>query len=148
MIILFIFLIIVFLTKNNIENFVSQKQCNKCMKKNFKRYRNFNDAKGRCIGSDSCDTNMAFKAKYAREKRRNRKFRRRRVYWGGGYPSYYRSYYSSYPYVYIPSQVVTHQYDYSLYDCVNCINSIKANHLTFDNKFKLCANVGRCNIYR
>ena len=107
----------------------------------------FDDAKGRCIGSDSCDTNMAFKAKYARKKR-GKKFRRRRVYWGGGYPSHYRSNYNSYPYVYIPSQVVTHQYDYSLYDCVNCINSIKAEHLTFDNKFKLCANVGRCNIYR
>jgi|TARA_B110000858_G_C17676605_1_gene414532 hypothetical protein len=112
------------------------------MKKNYKRYRNFNDAKGRCIGTDSCDTNMAFKAKYSRRKRRNKKFRRKRVYWGGVYPSYY----SSHPY--IPSQVITHQYDYSLYDCVNCINSIKAKHLTFDNKFKLCANVGRCNIYR
>ena len=45
--------------------------------KNFKRYRNFDDAKGRCIASDSCDTNMAFRAKYNRRNRRNRKFRRR-----------------------------------------------------------------------
>ena len=118
------------------------------MKKNFKRYRNFNDAKGRCIESDSCDTNMAFKAKYNRRNRRNRKFRRRRAYWGGGYPSYYGSYYNSYPYVYIPSHVITHQYDYGLYDCVNCINSINSNYLSFDKKFKLCANVGRCNIHR
>jgi hypothetical protein len=121
------------------------------MKKNYKRYRNFKDAKSRCIGSDSCDTNMAFKYKYARGKRRNKKFRRRRVYWGGGYPTHYNnygSYYNGYPYVYLPSHVIPYTYDYGLYDCVNCINSINANYLNFDKKFKLCANVGRCNIYR
>ena len=147
-----IIIIFIFFFKKDIENFATKKGCNRCMRKNMKRFRNFSRAKDVCIANDLCDTNLAHSAKF-RRRRRNKKIRKN-IYWNAYSPyNMYKPHliqpYNIYPKViYNNGYIIPYNYDYNMYDCVQCINSIDANYLDFNQKYRLCSSVGRCDMYR
>ena len=140
---------LVFISKNkmNIEKFTTQKKCNKCIRQKLKIYKNKSSATDRCISSGSCDTRLAMNSrpfkKYKRRKKR--KFFRNNYYYNVNDKYRYFDNYHNPMYI-LP--VYPNSYpEYNLYDCVQCINTINADYLDFNEKFRLCNNAGRCNIF-